>query len=34
MKKVLGIISIVLFFIITFQSCAAGLGKVMTNDSA
>ncbi|WP_142415099.1 hypothetical protein [Hathewaya massiliensis] len=33
MKKVLGIISIVLFFIVTFQSCAAGLGEAITNDS-
>lgn len=29
MKKVLGIISIVLFFLIAFQSCAAGLGNAM-----
>ncbi|WP_035288759.1 hypothetical protein [Clostridium sp. KNHs214] len=31
MKKVVGIISIVLFFIVTFQSCAAGLGNAMSN---
>ncbi|MBB6697414.1 hypothetical protein [Clostridium algidicarnis] len=29
MKKVIGILSIVLFTIITFQSCAAGLGNAM-----
>lgn len=27
MKKVIGIISIILFFIISFQSCAAGIGN-------
>lgn len=31
MKKVLGIISIVLFFIVAFQSCAAGLGNALAN---
>ena len=29
MKKVIGIISIVLFVFITFQSCAAGLGNII-----
>lgn len=29
MKKVIGIISIVFFFLIAFQSCAAGLGNAM-----
>ena len=29
MKKVVGIISIVLFFIIVFQSCAAGVGDAL-----
>ncbi len=29
MKKVIGIISIVLFLIIAFQSCAAGLGNAL-----
>lgn len=31
MKKVVGIISIVLFAIVTFQSCAAGLGNALSN---
>ncbi|MBV4429442.1 hypothetical protein [Clostridium tyrobutyricum] len=31
MKKVVGIISIVLFIFITFQSCAAGLGNALNN---
>lgn len=31
MKKVIGILSIVLFFIIGFQSCAAGLGNALTS---
>ena len=30
-KLVLGIISIVLFFFVSFQSCAAGLGNALTN---
>lgn len=30
-KLVLGIISIVLFFLVSFQSCAAGLGNTLTN---
>lgn len=32
MKKVIGIISIVLFIFITFQSCAAGLGNALSNN--
>ncbi|WP_143314460.1 hypothetical protein [Clostridium sp. HBUAS56017] len=32
MKKVVGIISIILFAIIEFQSCAAGLGNAMTKN--
>ncbi len=32
MKKVIGIISIVLFLIIVFQSCAAGLGNVLSDN--
>lgn len=31
MKKVIGIISIVLFVVVTFQSCAAGLGNALSN---
>ncbi|MBV4423660.1 hypothetical protein [Clostridium tyrobutyricum] len=31
MKKVVGIISIVLFIFVTFQSCAAGLGNALNN---
>ena len=30
-KLILGIISIVLFFFVSFQSCAAGLGNALTN---
>lgn len=30
MKKVIGIISIVLFVVIAFQSCAAGIGNALT----
>lgn len=30
-KLVLGIISIVLFFLVSFQSCAAGLGNALTD---
>lgn len=33
MKKVIGIISIVLFFIIAFQSCAAGLGNAISQNN-
>lgn len=33
MKKVIGIFSIVLFFIVEFQSCAAGLGNAISNSS-
>ena len=33
MKKVIGIISIVLFFIIAFQSCAAGLGNALSQSN-
>ena len=33
MKKVIGIISIVLFFIVGFQSCAAGLGNAIQNNN-
>lgn len=32
MKKVIGIISIVLFFVVGFQSCAAGLGNAIANN--
>lgn len=32
MKKVIGIVSIVLFAIITFQSCAAGIGNALSNN--
>lgn len=32
MKKVIGIISIVLFIVVGFQSCAAGLGNAMSNN--
>lgn len=32
MKKVIGIVSIVLFIFITFQSCAAGLGNALSNN--
>lgn len=32
MKKVIGIISIVLFVIVSFQSCAAGLGNAISNN--
>ena len=31
MKKVVGIISIVLFAIVEFQSCAAGIGNAIQN---
>ena len=31
MKKVVGIISIVLIIFVTFQSCAAGLGNALNN---
>ncbi len=31
MKKVIGIISIVLFVIVFFQSCAAGVGNALSN---
>lgn len=31
MKKVIGIISIILFVIVGFQSCAAGLGNALNN---
>jgi len=35
MKKVIGIISIVLFVFVTFQSCVAGLGNAISdNDEA
>ena len=30
-KLILGIISIILFLLISFQSCAAGLGNALTN---
>lgn len=33
MKKVIGIISIVLFIFVTFQSCAAGLGNALNNSN-
>ena len=33
MKKVIGIISIVLFIIVGFQSCAAGLGNAVSNSN-
>ena len=32
MKKAIGIISIVLFFVVGFQSCAAGLGNALSNN--
>jgi Ca2+/Na+ antiporter len=32
MKKVIGIISIVLFVLVSFQSCAAGLGNAISNN--
>lgn len=32
MKKVVGIISIVLFILIAFQSCAAGIGNALSNN--
>lgn len=32
MKKVIGIISIVLFAFVTFQSCAAGVGNAISNN--
>lgn len=32
MKKVIGIISIVLFFLVAFQSCSAGLGNALENN--
>lgn len=32
MKKVVGIISIVLFIIVTFQSCVAGVGNAISNN--
>ncbi|KOF57800.1 membrane protein [Clostridium sp. DMHC 10] len=32
MKKVIGIISIVLFALISFQSCAAGVGNALSNN--
>lgn len=32
MKKVIGIISIILFIIVSFQSCAAGLGNAISNN--
>lgn len=31
MKKVVGIISIILFVLISFQSCAAGVGNALSN---
>lgn len=31
MKKVIGIISIVLFVLVAFQSCAAGVGNAISN---
>lgn len=31
MKKVIGIISIILFVLVSFQSCAAGLGNALNN---
>ena len=33
MKKTIGIISIVLFLLIEFQSCAAGIGNALDNSS-
>ena len=33
MKKVIGIISIVLYFIVGFQSCAAGVGNAIQNNN-
>lgn len=33
MKKVIGILSIVLFTLVSFQSCAAGLGNAMQNNT-
>jgi hypothetical protein len=33
MKKVIGVISIVLFLFITLQSCAAGIGNALTNNN-
>lgn len=32
MKKVIGIVSIVLFALISFQSCAAGVGNALENN--
>ena len=32
MKKVIGILSIVLFTIVTFQSCAVGVGNALQNN--
>lgn len=32
MKKVIGIISIVLFILVSFQSCAAGVGNTLSNN--
>ncbi|OAA88869.1 hypothetical protein [Clostridium ljungdahlii] len=32
MKKVIGIISIVLFIIVAFQSCAVGVGNTLANN--
>lgn len=32
MKKVVGIISIVLFIVVTFQSCAAGIGNALSSN--
>ena len=32
MKKVVGIISIILFFLISFQSCAVGFGNTVLNN--
>ena len=32
MKKVIGITSIVLFILVAFQSCAAGVGNVLSNN--
>ena len=33
MKKVIGILSIVLFTLVSFQSCAVGLGNAMQNNN-
>jgi len=32
MKKVIGVISIVLFLLVVLQSCAAGIGNALTGN--